>query len=87
MDAYNSGIQFCQRDPRFADQERFKDGKQTDAKPSPFSAADFSYDDSKRVYLCPNGKELKCHARNQVNRHRTFDVYHARVEDCAALVI
>jgi hypothetical protein len=27
---------------------------------------------------------LKCHARNQVNRHRIYDVYHARTEDCAA---
>jgi len=26
---------------------------------------------------------LKCHARNQVNRHRTYDVYQARAQDCA----
>ncbi len=84
LDAYIPDIQFRKRDPRFADQERFKDKKKTDAKPSPFSADDFSYDESKRVYLCPNGKELKCHAHNQVNRHRTYDVYQARVEDCAA---
>ena len=68
---------------RCAEQERFKDKKKADAKSSPFSAADFSYDESKRVYLCPNGKELKCHARNQVNRHRTYDVYHARTQDCS----
>ncbi len=84
LDAYIPDIQFRQRDPRFADQERFKDKKKADAKPSPFSADDFSYDENKRVYLCPNGNELKCHARNQVNRHRTYDVYQARVEDCAA---
>ncbi|MCJ7484104.1 MAG: IS1182 family transposase [Thermodesulfovibrionales bacterium] len=84
VDAYIPDIQFRQRDPRFADQERFKDKKKADAKSSPFSAADFSYDESKQVYLCPNGKELKCHARNQVNRHRTYDVYQARAEDCAA---
>jgi hypothetical protein len=36
------------------------------------------------VYLCPQGKELSCHARNQTNRYRTYDVYHARPEDCAA---
>ena len=29
------------------------------------------------------GEELTCQARNQVNRHRTYDVYHARPEDCA----
>ena len=83
LDAYIPDIQFRQRDPRFAEQDRFKGGKQTDAKPSLFSAADFSYDESKRVYLCPNGKKLKCNARNQLNRHRTYDVYHARTEDCA----
>ena len=81
LDAYIPDIQFRKRDPRFADQERFKEEKK---KPSrPFSAADFTYDESKRVYRCPNGKELKCHARSQVNRHRTYDVYHARTEDCA----
>ena len=84
VDAYIPDIQFRQRDPRFADQERFKDKKKADAKSSPFSATDFTYDENKQVYLCPNGKELKCHAHNQVNRHRTYDVYHARVEDCAA---
>jgi hypothetical protein len=35
------------------------------------------------VYLCPNGKELTCHARNHLNRHRTYDLYHARPDDCA----
>jgi transposase len=83
IDAYIPDIQFRSRDPRFADQERFKDKKKADAKSSPFSAADFSYDESKRVYLCPNGKELKCHAHDQVNRHRTYAVYQARAEDCA----
>jgi len=80
LDAYIPDIQFRKRDPRFAEQERFKEEKK---KPSPFSAADFTYDESKRVYRCPNGKELKCHARSQVNRHRTYDVYHARTKDCA----
>lgn len=84
LDAYIPDIQYRTRDPRFADKERFKDKKKEDARSSPFSAADFSYDESKRVYRCPNGKELTCHARGQVNRHRTYDVYHARVEDCAA---
>jgi transposase len=84
IDAYIPDIQYRTRDPRFAEQERFKDKKKADAKSSPFSAANFTYDESKRVYLCPNGKELKCHARNQVNRHRTYDIYHARPEDCSA---
>jgi hypothetical protein len=88
LDAYIPDIQFRKRDERFAQQERFKDGihgrQRPDGKPSIFTASDFSFDASKQVYLCPQGKELTCHAHNQVNRYRTYDVYHARVEDCAA---
>ena len=88
VDAYIPDIQFRKRDPRFADQERFKEGlhprQRPDAKPSLFTASDFSFDPDKQVYRCPQGKELTCHARNQTNRYRTYDVYHARVEDCAA---
>ena len=88
IDAYIPDIQFRKRDPHFAEQERFKDGvhgrQRPDAKPKFFTAADFSFDATRQVYRCPQGKELTCHARGQVNRHRTYDVYHARVEDCAA---
>ena len=87
IDAYIPDIQFRKRDSRFTGQERFKDGvhgrQRPDAKPILFTTADFSFDADKQVYLCPQGKELTCHAHNQVNRHRTYDVYHARVEDCA----
>jgi transposase len=88
IDAYIPDIQFRKRDPRFVDQLRFQDGihgrQRPDAKPSLFTAADFAFNPSKQVYLCPHGKELTCHARNQTNRYRTYDVYHARPEDCAA---
>ena len=55
VDAYITDIQFRQRDPRFADQERFKDKKKANTKSSPFSTAYFPYDESKRVYLYPSG--------------------------------
>jgi transposase len=88
IDAYIPDIQFRKRDPRFAEQQRFKDGlhgrQRPAAKPGPFTASDFSFDPSKQVYLCPQGKELTCHARNQTNRYRTYHVYHARTQDCAA---
>ena len=88
IDAYIPDIQFRKRDPRFADQERFKEGvhgrQRPDAKLGLFTTADFSFDPDKQVYRCPQGKELNCHARNQTNRYRTYDVYHARVQDCAA---
>jgi len=88
IDAYIPDIQFRKRDARFAEQERFKDGvhgrQRPETKTAPFTLADFIFDADKQVYICPNGKELTCHARNQVNRHRIYDIYHARVEDCAA---
>ena len=88
IDAYIPDIQFRKRDPRFAEQERFQDGihgrQRPDTKPSLFTTTDFSFNSSKQVYLCPQGKELTCHARNQINRYRTYDIYHARVEDCTA---
>jgi len=87
IDAYIPDIQFRKRDPRFADQERFKDGihgrQRSDAKSSLFTTADFSFDPGKQVYLCPQGKELTCYALNQTNRYRTYDLYRARVKDCA----
>jgi transposase len=88
LDAYIPDIQFRKRDPRFAEQERFQEGihgkTRPAAKPSLFTVSDFSFDPDKQVYRCPQGKELTCHARNQTNRYRTYDIYHARVEDCAA---
>jgi len=88
IDAYIPDIHFRKRDPRFADQQRFQSGihsrRRAGAAPNLFTISDFSFDAIKQVYLCPQGKELACHARNQTNRYRTYDVYHARVKDCAA---
>lgn len=87
IDAYIPDIHFRKRDQRFVDQQRFEEGihgrQRPAANPGLFTAADFSFDPSKQVYVCPQGKELTCHARNQVNRYRTYDIYHARKEDCA----
>jgi transposase len=88
LDAYIPDIHYRKRDPRFSEQERFKDGvhggQRPDAKTTLFTAADFTFDATRQVYLCPNRKELTCHARGYVNRHRRYDLYHARNEDCAA---
>jgi Transposase DDE domain len=89
IDAYIPDIQFRKRDQRFADQQRFKDGShssktQAASQADPFTAADFSFDPANQVYICPPGKPLTCHARNQTNRYRTYDIYQARKEDCAA---
>ena len=88
IDAYIPDIQYRTRDPRFAEQERFKEGvhgrQRPHTRPSLFTDSDFSFDPDKQVYRCPHGKDLTCHARRQVNRYRTYDVYLARPEDCAA---
>jgi hypothetical protein len=80
-------IQVRKRDPHFADQQRFKDGhhgrRRPAGKPDTFTAEDFSFDPTNQVYRCPQGHELTCHARNQVNRYRTYAVYHARTESCS----
>ena len=86
LDAYIPDIQFRKRDERFAEQDRFKDGihprKRQASKTRKFTAADFTFDESKQTYLCPQGKEMVCKARNQRNRYRLYDIYHARQEDC-----
>jgi transposase len=88
VDAYIPDIQFRKRDARFADQARFKDGlhgRQRQAKKEAlYALGEFAFDPNRHVYTCPQGKELTLHARNQRNRHRSYDIYHARPEDCAA---
>jgi transposase len=88
IDAYIPDIQFRKRDPRFADQDRFQASlhrrQRPAAKPNLFTVSDFSFDANQQVYRCPQGKELTRHARNQVNRYRTYDIYQAHPKDCAA---
>jgi len=88
LDAYIPDIHFRKRDPRFAEQPRFQHGLHGRQRPAPkptlFTTSDFSFDPTRQVYLCPQGKVLTCRARNQVNRFRTYDIYQARAQDCAA---
>ena len=87
LDAYIPDMQFRKRDQRFMEQQRFKNGihprRRSVTKEKTFTAADFVFDDSQQVYLCPQGKVLKRGARSQRNRYRVYDVYRARQEDCA----
>ena len=87
VDAFIPDLQFRKRDGRFAKQERFQDGihgrQRQEKSDKTFSVEDFKPDDTRQIYLCPQGKELTLHARNQRNRYRLYDVYHARPEDCA----
>ena len=88
LDAYLPDMQFRKRDPRFSQQQRFKNGihprRRSAKREKTFTTADFVFDDSKHVYLCPQGKVLKRAARNQRNRYRVYDIYRAHQKDCAS---
>lgn len=88
LDAYIPDLQFRKRDARFAQSHRFKDGlhprKRPIKKGSTFSPADFLFDASKQVYLCPQGNVLQRSARSQRNRYRVYDIYRANRNDCAS---
>jgi len=88
LEAYIPDLQFRKRDQRFTEQQRFKNGlhprRRAADREKTFTAADFVFDDSKQVYLCPQGNILKRSARNQRNRYRVYDIYRARQEDCAS---
>ena len=87
LEAYIPDMQFRKRDPRFLEAQRFKHGihprRRSVKRQKTFTDADFVFDEAKQVYLCPQGKVLKCAARNQHNRYRVYDIYRARQADCA----
>ena len=86
LDAYLPDIDFRHRDQRFADQQRFKQGlhprRRSTKRAKTFTATDFVFDPARQVYRCPQGKELTCHAHNQNNRYRVYDIYRANQADC-----
>jgi hypothetical protein len=87
LDAYIPDLQFRKRDPHFSGQQRFKNGihprTRSVKREKTFTAADFVFDHSQQVYLCPQGKVLKRSTRSQRNRYRVYDIYRARQKDCA----
>ena len=88
MDAYIPDIQFRKRDPRFPEQQRFKNGiharTRSTKQETKFTDADFVFDEVKQIYVCPQVKVLKRGARSQCNRYRVYDIYRARQKDCTA---
>jgi transposase len=88
LDAYIPDIQFRKRDARFLEQPRFKNGVHARRRPTKrdtkFTDADFRFDAFRQVFICPQGKILRCGAHNQPNRYRVYDIYRARPQDCAA---
>lgn len=55
LDAYIPDPHFRQRDPRFADQGKYKPPKPR----KKFTIDDFQYNEKKDLFTCPNGKQLK----------------------------
>ncbi|MFZ1039825.1 MAG: hypothetical protein WCA79_10040 [Anaerolineales bacterium] len=76
LDAYIPDLQFRKRDERLSRQQRFKNGihsrKRSKHKEDIFSSTDFVFDDTRQVYLCPQGHVLQRSARNQRNRYASM---------------
>lgn len=87
LDAYIPDLQFRKRDPRFLKQPRFKHGihprTRSTKRETKFTVADFRFDAFRQIYVCPQGKILRCGAHHQPNRYRVYDIYRARTQDCA----
>ena len=87
LDAYIPDIQFRKRDPQFLHQQRFKNGihpRTRSTKPqTKFTDADFRFDAFRQIYVCPQGRILRCGAHRQHNRYQVYDIYRARPQDCA----
>jgi len=75
LDAYIPDKDFRSRDPRYEDlKERYK-GK----KARKYSLEDFTYDEERDRYMCPQGEELRCRAKRI--RHRGGKLYRQYVGD------
>jgi len=81
LDAYIPDCNFRKRDPRFADQNRYKPNKKKN-KRTRFVVEDFTYDEATQGYRCPHGKLLHLHAREHRVRHRVYRYYVADEKDC-----
>lgn len=91
IDAYVADKKFRKRDPAFATAGRHKrptDRKKTGRVPKHFQVSDFTYDATKRVLLCPAGKELRLRNRDSVEIKGYRGIaYIARKTDCQACAL
>jgi hypothetical protein len=84
VNAYIPDGNFRKRDPRFANQERYKPKKKKKKTRPRFGLEDFLYDEATQGYRCPNGKLLRLKAREHRLRHRVYRRYVADEQDCQA---
>jgi transposase len=80
LDAYIPDCNFRKRDPRFADQKRYKPKKKK--KKKRFGVEDFTYDEVTECYRGPNRKLVRLRVHEQRVRHRIYRRYVADEEDC-----
>jgi hypothetical protein len=77
LDAYIPDRKFRTRDKRFATQDRYQP-----KKGQKFVLQDFTYDESKACYICPNGKILKLNMKKYIQDRNIYCRYMADEQDC-----
>jgi hypothetical protein len=82
LNAYIPDDNFRKRDPRFANQARYKPKKKNTKTRKRFGNEDFTYDEATQGYRCPNGTILRLKAREHRVRHRTYRYYVSDEQDC-----
>ncbi len=86
IDAYIPDTNFRKRDPRFANQQRFKDGVNKPPKKknssSKFSLSDFAYEQQNDVYICPAGQRLELRTAHQENKGIVYRSYFIKDDSC-----
>jgi len=80
IDGYIPDPHFRQRDPRFAERDRFREGRNRT-----YIKEDFTYREESNEFICPMGKTLEYKHTRKAN-NRISKVYYAREEDCKACI-
>jgi len=91
IDAYVPDRKFRKRDLKFRTAGRHKcptDRKKTRRVPKQFQASEFTYDATKKVLVCPAGKELRLRNRGsvEINGYRGI-AYIAKRTDCQSCAL
>jgi len=78
LDAYIPDRKFRTRDKRFATQSRYQPKKS-----KRFVLDDFTYDEAKDCYICPNDKNLTLKVKRLTQDRNIYRRYMADAEDCS----
>ena len=78
LDAYIPDPHFRQRDPRFADQGKYKPPKPR----KKFTIDDYQYDKASDSFTCPNGKQLKNIGKTSLKKGNIYKRYRGPKGSC-----